>query len=145
MQWMARGGDLKGSIVDNLQGVLRWSGTIEVNGRGSLGAGFAEGAGGANADEVESPGQAGLCDRKFKVESETSEKNLRTRTAKGAARMRRTKVMGVVRSCARGGLGRGGGAGVKWRGVLNTEVTKDAEKRRRRERSEMWIGKHGRG
>jgi len=106
---MARGGDLKGSIVDNLQGVLRWSGTIEVNGRGSLGAGFAEGAGGANADEVESPGQAGLCDRKFKVESKTSEKSLsgrtgasdRTRTAKGAARMRRTKVTGVVRSGAR--------------------------------------------
>jgi hypothetical protein len=50
-----------------------------VNGRGVFDAEFAETAGGAEADEVESPGQAGICDRKFKVESKTSEKNLRTR------------------------------------------------------------------
>jgi hypothetical protein len=142
---MARGGDLKGSIVDNLQGVLRWSGTIGAEGRGVFDAEFAETIRRAESDEDES--------RKFKVESKTSEKSLsgrtgvsdRTRTAKGAARMRRTKVIGVVRSCARGGLGRGGGAGVKGRGVFNTEFTENAEGRRRKKRSEIWIGKHGRG
>jgi len=34
---------------------------------------------------------------------------------------------------------------VQERGVFNAEFTEDAEGRRRRERSEMSIGKHGRG
>jgi hypothetical protein len=84
---------LKGFVGDILRGDYACAGTIGVKGRGVFDAAFAETAGGAEADKVES--------RKFKVESKTSEKNFRTRAAKGAARMRRTKVMGVVRSCAR--------------------------------------------
>jgi hypothetical protein len=90
---MARGGGLKGSADDILRGGFGWSGTIGVDGRGVFDAGFAKTAGGAEGDEVES--------RKSKVDSKAPERNLRTRAAEGAARMRRTKVVGVVRPRAR--------------------------------------------
>jgi len=101
VQGRALGGGLKGSGGDILRGDFRWSGTIGAEGRGVFDAEFAETTRRAESDEVES--------RKFKVESKTSEKSLsgrtgasdRTRTAKGASRMRRTKVIGVVRSGAR--------------------------------------------
>ena len=100
VQGRALGGGLKGSGGDILRGDFRWSGTIGAEGRGVFDAELAETAGGAKADEVES--------RKFKAESKSSEKSLsgrtgasdRTRTAKGASRMRRTKVIGVGRACA---------------------------------------------
>ena len=83
---------MKGSIVDILRGDYGWSGTMGVRGRGVFEAEFADSAGGAEADEVES--------REFKIESKTWERNLRTRVAKGAAWIRRTKVIGVVSACA---------------------------------------------
>jgi hypothetical protein len=42
VQWRARGGDLRGSIVDNLQEVLWWSGIVGVKGWGVLNTEFTE-------------------------------------------------------------------------------------------------------